>query len=199
MHMSAENTAQAYAILQRGNVSVPELAESWGLSPSTVYGALARHKMPLRRPKIEEQVEAQRASDVPPEVYAWRAGISVASLKKYAYDVQKPLNMSSYATKKDWWLAKLDQLDPQRVQAFCIREHLPVHQLAYWFHKIENPSDTLLWGFTELRIVDNVMFNDIGRFHNPHAPTHVIGRGKSIAQIDIRVATEAYGFSRAYQ
>lgn len=197
--MNHENTAQAYALIQRGTTP-KELAEAWDISPSTVYGALARFKYKLREeadlPMLHVTMQIQ--SGVPPELYAARAGLAMNTLRKYSYDNKIKLAMNLHTEKKAWWQAKLDGFDPKKVQAFCIREDIPVRMLAFWFHRLGCPAQTLLWGFSELRVVDSDMFKDVTRFHNPHAGTHALGRGKSIADIDIRVATEAFKASSAY-
>lgn len=198
MKMTAENTLRAYRLVMDGEATVQELADSWGIARETIYGAFARHDKPLRLgPSPQEHIELQQKSGVPPEVYAARAGILTHTLRQYAYLNEQRLNLRLHTEAKQWWAEKLRTLRPQRLQHFCIQEDLPVHLVAKWFHLINKPPVTLLWGFSELREVTCDMFDDVGRFHNQHAQTHVLGRGRSVSSIDIRVATEAYKHSRA--
>lgn len=198
MKMTAENTLRAYRLVLDGTASVQELADSWGIARETIYGAFARYDKPLRLgPSPEEHIELQQQSGTPPEVYAARAGIQTATLRQYAYLHEQQLGLRLHSEAKQWWTEKLRTLRPQHLQHFCIQENLPVHLVAKWFHLINKPPATLLWGFSELREVTCDMFNDVGRFHNQHAPTHVLGRGRSVSSVDARVATEAYKHSRA--
>lgn len=205
MPLSREEIQQAHAALMADpNLTVRELAESWDVKPMRIYRALNDNNLSLReRERLkntpEMHVKAQRASGLPPDLYAARHNLHTRSLQHHAYQLQMKLNMASYADKKAWWENALRPMNLAKVQEFIIKHDLPLNLVAYWFHKIENPQTTLLWGGAALRIVTGDMFNDIGRFHNPNAgDTFYLGRGKSLSQIDLRLAQEITRHSYAW-
>jgi hypothetical protein len=145
-----------------------------------------------------EHVHLQQQSGTPPDVYAARAGLTCKSLRVYAAQHHTQLNMRLHTEARAWWEETLKRLDPTKLQAFCITEDVPVKLVAYWYHRIYTPQDTLLWGYNSLRVLSADLFDDVARFNNDYAPTHVLARGKAIAHVDLRVAAEAFKHSRAY-
>lgn len=194
-----DTTHLAYQHVQRGT-TVAELAEAWDVSRATIYGAFAKHGLPLRTgPSPEEHVRLQQQSGTPPEVYAYRAGIKVETLRGYAYAYGMRLALRLHTDSKAWWAETLTRFDPAACMNFLIRENLPLQLVAKWFHLLNKPAITLLWGFTEVRELTCDRYNDVGRFNNRHASTHVLGRGRTLAHVDIRVASEAYRYSHAWK
>lgn len=192
----------AHAILC-GDTSVKELAEAWNVRPGAIYKALDRHNLRLpQRSTKEHHVTAQRDSGLPPDLYAARQGLAINTLQRYAYEMDTVLAMHSYAAKKAWWANQLDLIDMRHLQKDLIRYDLPLRLVSYWWHKLygtDAPVQTLLWGFPEVRVVTADQFNDVGRYHNPHGgETHFLGRGKTVVQIDIRLATEIHRHTCAY-
>lgn len=205
MPLTRDEIRQAHAaLIADPSLTVKELAESWDVKPMRIYRALNDNGLSLRdrerlRNTPEQHVKAQRASGLPPDLYAARHNLHTRSLQHHAYQLGMRLNMASYADKKEWWERTLATMNPARVQEFIIEHDLPLRLVAYWFHKINSPSETLLWGNAALREVTSDQFHDVARFNNPNAgDTFYLGRGKTLSQIDLRLAEEITRQSRVW-
>lgn len=193
MRMTADLAQQAAALVA-GGMSVVEVAQSWDVSASTLYSAFRRYDIQLERhtTSAAEHLELQRASNTPPELYAHRAGLTLNTLRKYAWECGTALAMNSYAERKAFWEEKFDTFNPFNARAFCVLNDLPVTMVAHWYHKLNNPSQLLLWGFANLMTVPGNQFADVTRYNDPAATLFALGKGKTVVPIGIRLANEVY-------
>lgn len=193
MRMTADLAQQAAALVA-GGMSVVEVAQGWGVSASTLYSAFRRFEIELQRPTTSaaEHLELQRASNTPPELYAHRAGLTLNTLRKYAWECGAALAMNTYAERKAFWEEKFDTFDPANARAFCVLNDLPLTMTAHWYHKLNNTSQLLLWGFTQLMGVRGDQFADVTRYNDPAATLFALGKGKTVVPIGIRLANEVY-------
>lgn len=196
MRMTADLAQQAAALVA-GGMSVVEVAQSWDVSASTLYSAFRRFDIELQRPTTSaaEHLGLQRASNTPPELYAHRAGLTLNTLRKYAWECGAALAMNTYAERKAFWEEKLDTFDPANARAFCVLNDLPLTMVAHWYHKVFSPSTLLLWGFTQLMAVRGEQFADIERYNDPEATQFALGIGKTVVPISIRLANEVFSHS----
>jgi transposase-like protein len=193
MHLNADQARQAADLVASGS-TVLEVAQGWGVAPSTLYNALRRHGIKLERERTpaKDHLDLQAASGTPPEIYALRAGLTLNTLRRYAWENSRKLPMNSYAERKAYWEAQLDSFNPYTARAFCVLNNLPVPMVAHWYHKLNNPSQLLLWGFTQLMLVPGDQFADVTRFNDPDATLFALGKGKTVVPIGIRLANEVY-------
>lgn len=192
-HMTHDLAIQAADQIAAGT-TVAELAKNWGMSRGTIYNGLRRYELPLRsnRTDWQEHLELQRLSGVPPELYAHRAGVAFASLRRAAWEAKQPLVVNTYAERSAFWAKLLDSFDPRHARTFCVMHDLPVTMVAHWFHKLNNPTHLLLWGFSQLLTVQGDQFTDVSRFHDRAANEFVLGKGKTCAHLNVRVANEVF-------
>ena len=196
MRINRDQAQQAAGLIAAGT-SVREIAEGWEVSTSALYSAMRRHGIQVERPVItaKEHVALQQASGTPPEVYAARAGLTLNTLRRYAWQNGQTLAMNTYAERKAFWEAQLDQFNPINSRAFSVLNDLPVQQVAHWYHKLHNPQQLLLWGFTQLMVVRTDQFYDIERYKDPEATLFALGLGKAAVPISIRLANEVFSHS----
>lgn len=195
--LAAQDAAAAVA---RGT-SVAQVAESWKVSPGTLYRAFKRYDitLPNMRQNAETHLDLHAQSGVPPEVYAHRASISLATMRRYAWGLDRKLPVNTHAERVAYWQAKLDTFNPQHARAFCALHDLPLPMVAHWYHKLNNPPQLLLWGFNELLTVEGDQFRDFSRYADKDASLYALGQGKHAVPIGIRLANEVFSFTRQYQ
>ena len=193
MRINRDQAQQAAGLIAAGT-SVREIAEGWEVSTSALYSAMRRHGIQVERPVItaKEHVALQQASGTPPEVYAARAGLTLNTLRRYAWQDGQTLAMNTYAERKAFWEEKFDTFNPFNARAFCVLNDLPVTMVAHWYHKLNNPSQLLLWGFANLMTVPGDQFADVTRYNDPAATLFALGKGKTVVPIGIRLANEVY-------
>lgn len=193
MRLDRDTTLQAAQLIANGATAI-EVARGWDISASTLYTAFSRYEIKLERNTTSpaEHVALQQASLTPPEVYAHRAGIAFPTLRRYAWELGETLAINTYAERKAFWEAKFDGFDPGNCRAFCTLNDIPVPMVAHWYHKLHNPSQQLLWGFTQLLTVTTDQFCDITRYKDPEATLHALGKGKTVVPIGIRLANEVF-------
>jgi hypothetical protein len=193
MRINRDQAQQAAGLIAAGT-SVREIAEGWEVSTSALYSAMRRHGIQVERPVItaKEHVALQQASNTPPELYAHRAGLTLNTLRKYAWECGAALAMNTYAERKAFWEEKFDTFNPFNARAFCVLNDLPVTMVAHWYHKLNNPSQLLLWGFANLMTVPGDQFADVTRYNDPAATLFALGKGKTVVPIGIRLANEVY-------
>lgn len=196
MRINRDQAQQAAGLIAAGT-SVREIAEGWEVSTSALYSAMRRHGIQVERPVItaKEHVALQQASNTPPELYAHRAGLTLNTLRKYAWECGAALAMNTYAERKAFWEGKFDAFDPVNARAFCMLNDLPLTMVAHWYHKVFSPSTLLLWGFTQLMAVRGEQFADIERHNDPEATQFALGIGKTAVPISIRLANEVFSHS----
>lgn len=196
-----EDAAKQVAVMALQGASVTEIAHSWGVNPATLYKALKRYGINYTQTRMTqlEHLDMQAESGTPPEVYAARANLTLNTMRRYAWDNNRKLAMNTFAERKAYWLRKLDEFDPSRVKAFAAMHLVPVPMLAQWYHKLQRPSQLLLWGFNNLLVLDGDQFRDFPRFADPKADMYAIGQGESCAPVSAIIASEAFRFARAYQ
>lgn len=199
--MNRDEALQAAELVEQGN-SVRAIAQSWGITPATIYSALKRYGIEPDRPASitpSEHIELQRQSGLPPEVYAYRAGIRAPSLRRYAWNAGEKLAMNLHTEKKAWWERELDAFSPENAQAFCALRDVPVPMVAHWYHLINRPPALLLWGFNRLLRVKGDQFQDFQRFNDPEAELFALGQGKLAVPISVRLADEIFRHAQPYQ
>jgi hypothetical protein len=198
--ITAETAKQAAELYSRGT-PLSVIADSWGTSHSTLRAAFKRYGITAARPQTTaaEHIDLQRESGVPPELYAVRAGLTLNTMRRYAWEIKSTLAMNTQAERRTYWLGKIDQLDIKTVKNFAQMHMLPMPMLAQWYHKLVNPSGLLLWGFNQLLVIDGKQFNDFSRYAQPKAELFSIGRGKACVPVDAHIAGEAFKFARTYQ
>lgn len=194
MRITRDVAEQAVDLIGAGT-SVVELCEGWGCKRSTLYSAIKRFDLtlPSQLAKLEpvDHVHLQISSKVPPEVYAYRAGISPETLRKYAQLAQLKLAMTKHSEKKAWWAALLDGMSYVNCKTFCRMHHVSVLQVAHWWHKIYRPRATLLWGYAQ---VITLSADDIRLFayDSPSVAHFALGRGSNCVPISDLAARELY-------
>lgn len=199
--LTREQAQQVAYIAASSGTPLAEIARDWDITPAVIYNAFKRYEIPYTRQKtqFEEHLALQAQSLTPPELYAWRAGISFPSLRRAAWENQQRMTMNTYAERKAFWEKLLDKLDFNDAKGFCTRNYLPVPMTAHWFHRIYNPEQMLLWGFTRLLVVEAEHLSDHQRFKAPDAELFALGKGKTVVPIGANIANEAFRFTRQYQ
>ncbi len=198
--MNQDDALNLHNLLQQG-ATVTQIAESWGKSRWQLYRLLDRYGLenPNVRLNVEDHVLLQQESGVPPEVYAYRAGINPKSLRRYCWNMGEKPALHTYAEKKAWWEKQLDAFSPENAQAFCTLRNVPVVLVAEWYHRIHKPRALLLWGFNRLLCVEGEQFMDFQRFADPEAQMFALGAGRTAVPIKVRLADEVFKFARPYQ
>lgn len=200
MAITEEAAKQVGTMAQQG-ASVIEIANSWGVKPTTLYKALKRYGVNYTRNALSptDHLDMQAESGTPPEVYAARANLTLNTMRRYAWENERRLAMNTFAERKAYWLRKLDEFDPTKVKAFAAMHLVPVPMLAHWYHRLNGPSQLLLWGFNNLLVLDGDQFRDFPRYADPKADLYAIGQGKNCAPVSAIIASEAFRFARPYQ
>lgn len=201
LRLDREQVRQAAELMLRGR-SIAEIANSWGVNRSALYKAFDRYDIPRPEvPKLDamDHLALQAESGTPPEIYAYRAGLKLATVRRYAWDYGQPLTCNTYAERKAWWERRLETFDPHHVKAFTQCENVPLLELAQWYHRINRPMQLMLWGFNELLYVEAPQFEDISRFADTASDLFALGRGRDCVPISTRIATEVFNFASKYQ
>lgn len=196
-----DDALQLQNLLQQG-ATIGQISESWGVSRASLYYRLKANGLELPangRMSPEEHLELQRESGTPPEVYAARAGIASASLRRYGYDLGITPALNTYAMKKAWWEKELDAFSPENAKVFCTLRNLPLTLVAEWYHRVNKPRALLLWGFNRLLRVEGEQFMDFQRFADPSAELFALGAGKLAVPIGVRLADEVFKHAQPYQ
>ncbi len=199
--MNQDDALQLHNLLTQGT-TIAQVSEAWGKSRSQLYKLLYKHGLSLpsdQRLSQEEHMQLQQESGTPPEVYAYRAGISPATLRRYGWDMGLTPALNTHAAKKAWWERELDAFSPENAQVFCTLRNLPVLLVAEWYHKLNKPRALLLWGFNRLLRVEGEQFMDFQRFADPSTKLFALGAGKLVVPIGVRLADEIFKHAQHYQ
>jgi hypothetical protein len=199
MSISHEQVLQAHELVRRGT-PVAEIAEKWGIGRTNLYKAFGRYGLKLEHPpaaaRALEHIEGQITSGVPPELYAYRAGISEATMRRWNWEHGIRATTNTYAERKAYWQDQLELFDPANAKGFCTARNLPLPMTALWYHRIHNPQALLLELETD-------QFQDFQRYAIPaslkNPPLFALGFGRNAVPIGMRIANEAYRFARKYQ
>lgn len=200
MVLNTETTHQVAELIRQGH-SVAEIAAGWGITACAIYKALKReHLMPAAaRTTPAEHLDLQRASECPPEVYAHRAGMSFATLRRHAWAEKVKLACNTHAERKAWWIRRFTEFSPANAKAFCALNDLPVPMVAHWYHKLAPHPVTLLWGFNQLLVLPEDKVPIPARLKDKTGTLFAVGRGKTAVPISIRTANELFSFAHSYQ
>ena len=201
--ISREMARQASGLIESG-ARLTEVAESWDVGQSTLHAALKRHNLSTRKNQfsLEQHLKFQQVSGIPPELYAYRAGIGFPSLRRAAWLNKEQLVMNTYQERKDYWTEHLMMFRPKDLKAFCVFKDAPIQQVAYWFHRLHNPEKILLWGFSELMTLSEsgkTLFNDIARFESASPTEFYLGHNRVLIPIPSNIASEVYRHACSYQ
>lgn len=165
------------------------IAHSLGVKRHDIYNAMRRFAM--RLPEKKDHVALQQKSGLPPELYAYRAGISAESLRIMALQRGEKLTYSKDAERKAYWAQALATFDGVNTRAFCQAQDLPLVRVAYWYHRIHKPSSTLMWGFNQNVEIAAESFDLAPAAFDPEA-LFVLGRGREVRTISSAEANRLY-------
>lgn len=168
---------------------ITAIAHSLGVKRHAIYNALRRLKMQL--PEKEDHVALQQKSGLPPELYAYRAGISAESLRVMAHQRGEKLTNSKDAERKAFWAQAIATFDGVNVRAFCQAQDLPLVRVAYWYHRIHKPQKALLWGFNRIVEIPAESFDLAPAAFDPEA-LFVLGRGREVRTTSSAEANRLY-------
>lgn len=192
--VSRELAYEALDAIARGS-SIKAFCTLQNISRTALYNAFERYgleRKPNARISATEHLDLQRQAQVPPEVYAFRAGLAVETLRKYAWEHGAPLALSSYAEKKAWWTERLDSYSHANARAFCITNHLPLLAVARWWHIVNKPQASLLWGFSQTFQIADDLSETLFQYEDHHAETFAVGQGRDCVPVGIRTANEFF-------
>lgn len=165
------------------------IADSIGVKRHAIYNALRRYKLQL--PEKEDHIALQQASKAPPELYAYRAGISAESLRVKAWQRGEPLAVTSNAARKEYWSRLFESFDGLNTREFCAAMITPVAMVAYWYHRIKKPNRPLLWGMQKAIELDPEVFEGLPVKYDPQA-LFAVGMGSRVKTIDSSTASRIY-------
>lgn len=168
---------------------VTAIAHSLGVERHAVYNALRRFEMQL--PEKGDHVVLQQKSGLPPELYAYRTGISAESLRVMAYQRGEKLAYTKDAERKAFWAQAIATFDGVNVRAFCQAQNLPLVRVAYWYHRIHKPPKALLWGFNRIVEIPAESFDLVPAAFDPEA-FFVLGRGRKVRTTSSMEANRLY-------
>lgn len=195
--VSRELAHEAIDAIARGS-SVLAFCDTQNISRSALYNAFKRYGLehkPNARLTSAEHVELQRQAQLPPEIYAFRAGLAVESLRRYAWEHGTTLALNTHAEKKAWWTERLDGYRHANARAFCVTNHLPLPAVARWWHLVNRPQATLLWGFSQTLEVTADLGETLFEYEDHAAETFALGQGRDCVLVSIRTANELFAQS----
>ena len=181
--------AEAIVAAHAAGEQMTALADAWGVKRHAIYNALRRYKLQLQG--REDHIALQQVSATPPELYAYRAGISYNSLRVKAHNRGERLAVTSNLERKAYWAKLLESFDGLNLRAFCRGADVPVVMTAYWYHRIEKPKQALLWGMAQVIEVDPEAFENAPKKHDPDA-LFAIGMGSRIRTLSPSAAGQIY-------
>jgi hypothetical protein len=176
---------EAASAINAREATVASWARDKGVSRTAVYNAIKREQLTLDlNICAQEHIALQRVSDVPPEVYAFRAAVPISTLRRWAGEQGLPIAMSGYAEKKAWWEKTLDGYSHASAKAFCVSHNLPMALVANWYHLTYQPAATLIWGFAQTHELLTDQFDDIHRWEAQRSTSFALGRGRYCVPLD---------------
>ena len=138
---------QAMALLQEEGLSIAEIARRIGCTAGMLY--TMRSRMGLTRPRVKiDHLTLQRQSGTPPEVYAFRAGIKLATLRDYATDAGVRLPLAGKLERREWWAGvfRHHNVSQWNLARIAGQENWPLKEAAKWLHVIQKIRGTWTYG-----------------------------------------------------
>lgn len=183
----------------RKGTPLPRLCAEIGITVRGMYKAMRRFGIEPAmegRLSITQHFDHYCASDVPLEVYAFRADVKASSLISYPRGDAPRLPRNSREEKYAWWAAMLDGYCHEKAGIFRVMNNLSTPLIAYWYHQIHNPAESLLWGFQQTLELHTDQFDDLYRFADTQSQLFAIGKGRVCSPVGIRIANAAYPLTR---
>lgn len=138
---------QAMDILLKEGLSIAEIARRIGCTAGMLY--TMRSRMGLTRPRVKlDHLALQRQSGTPPEVYVFRAGIKLATLRGYASDAGERLPLAGKLERQEWWTGvfRHHNTNQWNLARIAGQENWPLQEAAKWLHIIQKIQGTWVYG-----------------------------------------------------
>lgn len=124
----------------------------YGLSPNSIYERARRFKIEIptnRKHDREAVLEKQREDKTPAEVVAFRNGITVGTLRQWAFRYKTPMLGNKKWQKRRWWKAQLEAVDTHTLPAYIDDACLPRWLAIEYYQLLFEPSRPMVWDFSE--------------------------------------------------
>lgn len=138
---------QAMDILIREGLSIAEIARRIGCTAGMLYTMRSRLGLTKKRTKIDH-LALQRQSGTPPEVYTFRAGIKLATLRDYASNAGERLPLAGKLERREWWTGvfRHHNVSQWNLTRIAGQERWPLQEAAKWLHLISTIQGTWVYG-----------------------------------------------------
>lgn len=180
------DTLQAMEVLRKEGYTIAEIAEKLGIKPATLY--TIRSKMgitKLQRQASIDHVALQLQSGTPPEVYCFRAGIKIQSLRTYASNKEQRLAIASIVERQQWWRKQLHQhgVTRRNVATMCRMNRWPLLHAVKQLHAVDKPKGTWLY---DMEIPHLIMLPScaLDSVASTQLTSHVVANGNKAVCVD---------------
>lgn len=138
---------QAMDILLKEGLSIAEIARRIGCTAGMLYTMRSRLGLTKKRVKIDH-LTLQRQSGTPPEVYTFRAGIKLATLRDYASNEGVRLPLAGKLERREWWANTFrhHNVSQWNLTRIAGQERWPLKEAAKWLHLISTIQGTWVYG-----------------------------------------------------
>lgn len=126
--------------------------EEYDLSPTSIYRRAKFFGVVIpsnRRHDRRKVLYAQRESLTPPDVVAWRLGISLGTLRQWSSREKLPLKGNKPYQKRRWWTEQFAGVPLDKLAEHVVEQHLPPHLAAHWYAQAYQPEEAMCWDFSE--------------------------------------------------